>query len=267
MSSGVDIPLVLVAGQGWNNDPETKLIADLRDKQRSEGSVQPRARRTVHRFDYVPFSVLVTLIRGARAVVFPSLYEGFGLPVLESMVLGTPVVTSRESSVPEIAGDAALLVDPYSTDDIAAAIRTIVGRRRSARRIVAPRAGPGREILDRPLPRTARRALSRADLICTLQEGAAKLLDPTPRPHLIGRPAANRLAMEPCPISIVTFGGPGRRSRSPGWVAERLKAPVLKTGRGASSSWVRIPPHPPLTVYFQSFRSVTAILPITVTIL
>ena len=80
----------------------------------------------VHRYDYVPLALLVTLIRGARAVLFPSLYEGFGLPVLEAMVLGTPVVTSRESSIPEVAGDAALLVDPYSTDEIAAAIRTIV---------------------------------------------------------------------------------------------------------------------------------------------
>jgi glycosyltransferase involved in cell wall biosynthesis len=71
-------------------------------------------------------SNLVTLIRGARAVVFPSLYEGFGLPVLEAMVLGTPVVTSRESSLPEIAGDAALLVDPYNADDIARAITVIV---------------------------------------------------------------------------------------------------------------------------------------------
>jgi glycosyltransferase involved in cell wall biosynthesis len=66
------------------------------------------------------------LIRGARAVVFPSLYEGFGLPVLESMVLGTPVVASGESSLPEIAGDAALLVDPYDTEQIARGITTIV---------------------------------------------------------------------------------------------------------------------------------------------
>ncbi len=126
LSSGVDIPLVLVAGQGWNNEAETKLINQLRDKQHSETLANRRQRRTVHRYDYVPSSLLVTLIRGARAVVFPSLYEGFGLPVLEAMVLGTPVVTSRESSVPEIAGDAALLVDPYSTDEIAAAIRSIV---------------------------------------------------------------------------------------------------------------------------------------------
>ncbi len=126
LSSGVDIPLVLVAGKGWDNEAETKLIEELRDRQRSDALDNRRVRRTVYRYDYVPFSLLVTLIRGARAVVFPSLYEGFGLPVLEAMSLGTPVVTSRESSVPEVAGDAALLVDPYSTDEIAAAIRTIV---------------------------------------------------------------------------------------------------------------------------------------------
>ncbi len=126
LSSGVDIPLVLVAGQGWNNEPETKLIAELRDKQRLPAFANRGAGRTVHRYDYVPLGLLATLIRGARAVLFPSLYEGFGLPVLEAMVLGTPVITSRESSIPEVAGDAALLVDPYSTDEIAAAIRTIV---------------------------------------------------------------------------------------------------------------------------------------------
>jgi len=57
--------------------------------------------------------------------VFPSLYEGFGPPVLESMLLGTPVISSNTASIPEVAGDAALLVDPYDTRELAEAIRSI----------------------------------------------------------------------------------------------------------------------------------------------
>jgi glycosyltransferase involved in cell wall biosynthesis len=120
ISSGVNLPLVLVIGGGWQNDAEIRLLAEQEARQSS------CSRRRICRLEYVTHSTLVTLIRGARAVVFPSLYEGFGLPVLESMVLGTPVVASRESSVPEIAGDAALLVDPYDIDEIARAITTIV---------------------------------------------------------------------------------------------------------------------------------------------
>jgi glycosyltransferase involved in cell wall biosynthesis len=127
LSSGVDIPLVLVAAEGWHNDAEIKLLAELRETEpAANGFDRTPLRRAVRRYRYVPVSTLVTLIRGARAIVFPSLYEGFGLPVLEAMVLGTPVITSRESSLPEIAGDAALLVDPYEADDIARAITTIV---------------------------------------------------------------------------------------------------------------------------------------------
>jgi glycosyltransferase involved in cell wall biosynthesis len=69
---------------------------------------------------------LPSLYRGAQALVFPSLYEGFGLPIVEAMVCGTPVVTSNVAAMPEIAGDAALLVDPTAVDQIAQAIRQIV---------------------------------------------------------------------------------------------------------------------------------------------
>ena len=127
LASGVDVPLVLVVGEGWQNEKEAMLLeAQGGNEPNSMAIRQPRVKRQVVRFRYMSPSNLVTLIRGARAVVFPSLYEGFGLPVLEAMVLGTPVVTSRESSLPEIAGEAALLVDPYNTDEIARAITRIV---------------------------------------------------------------------------------------------------------------------------------------------
>jgi glycosyltransferase involved in cell wall biosynthesis len=63
---------------------------------------------------------------GALALVFPSLYEGFGLPVLEAMACGIPVITSNTTALPEVAGDAALLVDPESVEEIAAALKRVV---------------------------------------------------------------------------------------------------------------------------------------------
>jgi glycosyltransferase involved in cell wall biosynthesis len=77
-------------------------------------------------FGFQPAATLVTFYRLARAFVFPSLYEGFGLPPLEAMANETPVVTSNVSSLPEVAGDAALLVDPYDVASIADGIRRAV---------------------------------------------------------------------------------------------------------------------------------------------
>ncbi len=74
----------------------------------------------------VPEAKLPSLYRGAMALVFPSLYEGFALPVLEAMASGTPVVTSNLTAMPETAADAALVVDPTSVEDIAHAINQIV---------------------------------------------------------------------------------------------------------------------------------------------
>lgn len=121
-ASSVDIPLVLVTSGGWDNDAENKRLQELLLRQQEDGA--PLKRRIV-RFEYLNRSMLATLIRGARALLFPSLYEGFGLPVLEAMTLGTPVMTSHTSSLPEVAGDAALLVDPYDTNAMARAITTI----------------------------------------------------------------------------------------------------------------------------------------------
>jgi glycosyltransferase involved in cell wall biosynthesis len=80
----------------------------------------------VHFVGVVPETQLPSLYRGAEALVFASLYEGFGLPVLEAMACGTPVVTSNIAAMPETAGGAALLVDPTSVEQIAAAIKQLV---------------------------------------------------------------------------------------------------------------------------------------------
>ncbi|MGB7601976.1 MAG: glycosyltransferase family 1 protein [Candidatus Sulfotelmatobacter sp.] len=82
--------------------------------------------RAVHFAGVVPEEKLPALYRGAKALVFPSLYEGFGLPILEAMSCGIPVVTSNITAMPEVAADAALLVDPTSVEQIAEAMRHVV---------------------------------------------------------------------------------------------------------------------------------------------
>ena len=84
---------------------------------------------------------LAALYRGARCLVFPSLYEGFGLPVLEAMACGTPVVTSRGGATEEVAGGAAVLVDPADARSIAAGIDEASTRRDELRRLGIARAG------------------------------------------------------------------------------------------------------------------------------
>jgi glycosyltransferase involved in cell wall biosynthesis len=100
-----------------------------------EISKLPALRRAVHshklhkhvRFlGYLEDETLASLYRLASVFVFPSLYEGFGLPPLEAMASGTPVVTSNESSLPEVAGDAAVLVDPYDVDSIVGGMRRVL---------------------------------------------------------------------------------------------------------------------------------------------
>lgn len=113
LASSVSHPLVIVGGPGWGSEQDVKLLKSLADLD---------SKKRIIWLGYLPREMLAMLIAGARATVFPSLYEGFGLPALESMALGTPVITSNTSSLPEVVGDAGRLVDPYDVRSIAAAI-------------------------------------------------------------------------------------------------------------------------------------------------
>jgi len=85
--------------------------------------IQTRVEQAVRFLGFVPFDTLRTFYASAAAFVFPSLYEGFGLPPLEAMASGTPVVTSNVSSLPEVVGDSAVLVNPENVFEIARGIR------------------------------------------------------------------------------------------------------------------------------------------------
>ena len=106
-----DVRLVLVGATGWKSEPLFELLAgnpDLRDRVVIAG--------------YVDDGDLAALYSGARAFAYPSLYEGFGLPVLEAMQCGTPVLTSNVSSLPEVIGDAGLAIPPTDGDAMAHAL-------------------------------------------------------------------------------------------------------------------------------------------------
>ncbi len=125
LASKIDTPLLIVGKLAWKSEQEMRLMHDDATSYLEQiGSLTYRRRRIFH-IDHVPFPLLVSLIRGAKSVLFPSLYEGFGLPILEAMKLGTPVLSSQEGPIPEVAGDGALLLDPYDTRAIAEGIREL----------------------------------------------------------------------------------------------------------------------------------------------
>jgi glycosyltransferase involved in cell wall biosynthesis len=105
-----DLQLALVGGEGWGDRP------DLADER-------------IRRLGYVPDDEIPRLYRGAAVLVYPSLYEGFGIPVIEAMACGTPVVVSSHPSLDEACGDAAVRVDPLDVESIADGIREAVARR------------------------------------------------------------------------------------------------------------------------------------------
>ena len=102
--------LAIVGGAGWKN--QAILLAAARSAFAAD----------IRFLGHVPDGDLPALMNGALALVYPSIYEGFGLPPLEAMACGTPVITSDRSSMPEVVGDAAILVDPEDRASLADAM-------------------------------------------------------------------------------------------------------------------------------------------------
>jgi glycosyltransferase involved in cell wall biosynthesis len=127
-----------VRAQEGNEDLRLVLIGDDVSRYASLRRTADEAgvRQDVRFFGFVPHQTLAALYRMATLFAFPSLYEGFGLPPLEAMACGTPVVTSRISSLPEVVGDGALLVDPYSEEEIAQAVSRVLDDEDLRRRLV-----------------------------------------------------------------------------------------------------------------------------------
>ncbi len=103
------LPLVIVGAKGWNDGDIEQLLAELKHLP-------------IYRTDFVDDTSLAALYAGATAFVYPSFYEGFGIPCLEAMACGCPVICSNTSSLPEVVGDAAIQVSPTATGELASSI-------------------------------------------------------------------------------------------------------------------------------------------------
>jgi glycosyltransferase involved in cell wall biosynthesis len=117
--------LVLAGGRGW-------LYEGIFEKVRALN-----LENAVIFTGYVDDGDKAALYSGAEFFVFPSLYEGFGMPPLEAMACGTPVLTSNAASLPEVCGDCAVYIDPYSTEDIADAMEKLSGDAELRKRLSA----------------------------------------------------------------------------------------------------------------------------------
>lgn len=117
VASGVAPDLVLAGKAGWLSAPILNLISKL----------QAASSKQIHLPGFIADEDKAALLSGATALLFPSLYEGFGFPVLEAQACATPVLTANNSSLPEVAGAAALLVDAEDTVAIAEGIRRVTG--------------------------------------------------------------------------------------------------------------------------------------------
>ncbi|WP_213979266.1 glycosyltransferase family 1 protein [Sphingomonas sp. dw_22] len=115
LSSALDTPLVIAGPDAWGAAEELQLLD-------GDGAARARQAGRLRRVGYVPTEHLEQLVAGARAVIFPSLYEGFGLPALEAMSAGAPLIYGSEGALPEIVGAAGVMIDPYDVDAIGRAL-------------------------------------------------------------------------------------------------------------------------------------------------
>lgn len=113
------IPLLIAGPLGWLYEDDVALINTVNQLNQSE--------QKIRQLGYLPRRHVVALLKCAKFFVFPSIYEGFGLPVIEAMQLGVPVLTSNNSSLPEVVGDAAVQIDPFSISDMTSGLRRING--------------------------------------------------------------------------------------------------------------------------------------------
>lgn len=109
-----DLHLLVAGKKGWKYEPVFNYLENSKVKN------------LIVFIDYVPYEILPDLYRKALFFIYPSFYEGFGLPVLEAMACGCPVITSNTSSLPEVVGEAGLLVDPSSPEHIASSMERMV---------------------------------------------------------------------------------------------------------------------------------------------
>ncbi|MDO8573890.1 MAG: glycosyltransferase family 1 protein, partial [Candidatus Daviesbacteria bacterium] len=120
--------LIIVGSRGWLSDKIYQLPKEL--------GIEDRVKFLGH----VPDEELPPLYSNAEALLFPSLFEGFGLPILEAQACGCPVITSNISSMPEVAGKGAIYVDPYSVDDIVKGMQRLPARHRYAQALAGEQA-------------------------------------------------------------------------------------------------------------------------------
>ncbi len=113
-----DVQLVIAGRRGWKFE---EIFQEIKETNRRSAP-----RQSVRYLGYVPAADKFALMKQTTAFVFPSLYEGFGLPVLEAMSLGAPVITSNVSSLPEVVGRAALMVDPADESSLATALGRVL---------------------------------------------------------------------------------------------------------------------------------------------